>query len=150
MASSQSSDRNSVPDAYQALRSVGVALEQSTLGLRLIDLIFLRLSQIGGCEYSIETMTQKLLTQGENKDRLESLREWRDSQHFTKRERAALAWTEAVIESGKGHGPDALLDALNVYFSSKEVAELTMTAVLMNAWNKVDVSLKKQNKKSAP
>ncbi len=137
------------PQAYQALSGLNTALETSSLGRQLIDLIFLRVSQINGCAYCVDLHARDLMAQGEDLQRLNSLVTWRETDFFSERERAALAWAEALTEIVESRAPDALFDALKPHFSSREIVELSFAIALMNAWNRIAIGFQQPVKKAA-
>jgi AhpD family alkylhydroperoxidase len=134
--------RKVIPEAVGALGAVNATLEDSTLGMRLIDLVRQRISQINGCAYCVDSHARDLLTGGEDLQRLNSLGTWREVTLFTERERAALNWAESLTLLPQTQAPDEDFDALAAYFNEREIAELTMAAALMNAWNRIGVGLR--------
>jgi AhpD family alkylhydroperoxidase len=130
------------PKAYQAMYGVNVALQESCLDPLLIDLIFLRVSQINGCAFCIDKHAHDLLRLGEEFQRVNNLSSWRDTNFFSAREQAALAWAEAVTDIIKNHAPDPLFVTLQENFSEQEIAELGFVIALMNAWNRIAISFR--------
>ena len=104
---------------------------------------FLRLlaSRLNGCEYCIALHTAELHRHNETPDRIADLLDWRESTLFTHRERAALAWTEAVTNIEDGHAPDAAYQELKAHFTEVEIVNLTLTITSINAWNRLAISL---------
>jgi AhpD family alkylhydroperoxidase len=136
------------PDAYRALASVNSALEQSSLGKQLIELIHLRVSQINGCAFCVDMHARELLRHDEQLQRLNSLVTWRETDFFSERERAALAWAEAVTSVNRQHPSDELLDALKQHFSDKEIVELGFAVATINAWNRIAIGFHAPVKKA--
>jgi AhpD family alkylhydroperoxidase len=107
----------------------------------LLDLVRLRASLMNGCEYCIELHTAELKKQNETEERIASLSDWRGSGAYTQRERAALAWTEAVTNIQDGHAPDAVYDEVRAHFSDVETVNLTLAITTINAWNRLAISM---------
>ena len=106
-----------------------------------MDLVRLRASQMNGCEYCIHLHTAELKKQNESPGRIEALAGWRSSDAYTQRERAALAWTEAVTNIQDGHAPDADYDEVRAHFSDVETVNLTLVITTINAWNRIAIAL---------
>lgn len=104
-------------------------------------LVRLRASLMNGCEYCILLHSAELRKLNEPAERIDGLAEWRDSDLYTKRERAALAWTEAVTDIQDGHAPDVLYDEVRAHFSDAETVNLTLVITTINAWNRIAISL---------
>ena len=123
----------------EALLAVNKSLEGSTLGAALIDLIYLRISQMNGCSYCVDLHTRDLRKAGETDARIDGLAGWQDSPLFSDREKAALAWAEAVtrIET-----TDAAWSELRKHYSDRELADITYAAAVINAWNRVAISFR--------
>lgn len=130
------------PEAYQGFMSTKKALEKSSLGQPLIDLIWLRMSQINGCAFCLEMHTKSLRTDGIADAKLDSLAGWRVSERFTERERAALAWTEALTHVDQTHAPDEDFDPLKAHFSDAEISDLTFAVALMSAFNRLAIGMR--------
>jgi len=107
----------------------------------LLDLVRLRASLMNGCEYCIALHTAELKKQHEPEERIAGLGDWRGSSAYTQRERAALAWTEAVTNIQDGHAPDAVYDEVRAHFSDVETANLTLAITTINAWNRLAISM---------
>ncbi len=130
----------SAPGAYQAMVGLEKYLHQCGLEEPLIHLIKLRASQINGCAYCIDMHWKDLRAIGENEQRLYSLDAWRECPYYTDRERAALAWTEAVTLVADGQVPDAVYEEVQPHFTEKELADLTFAIATINAWNRLAIS----------
>ena len=114
----------------------GTGLEHS-----LRELVRLRVSLMNGCEYCIHVHTAELRKLNETAERIAGVADWRGSEAYTKRERAALGWTEAVTNIQEGHAPDVLYEAVRAEFSEVETVNLTLTISTINAWNRIAISL---------
>jgi AhpD family alkylhydroperoxidase len=130
-------------DAMNAM----LALEKagSNLGIdpRLLDLIKLRASQINGCAFCMDLHTSDALKAGESVRRLATVSAWRETTFFTERERAALAWTESLTNIAHSHAPDEDYALLAAQFNAKEMADLTLAIVTINAWNRFAIGFRK-------
>ena len=131
------------PEGYKAFGGVYVTLQKSGLPKQLVDLVYLRVSQINGCAFCIDMHTRDLVKSGLTVDKLVLVPVWRESGNvFSPRERAALAWAETVTLVAQTHVPDAEYDAAASEFSEKELADLTYAIGLMNAFNRLGVSFR--------
>jgi AhpD family alkylhydroperoxidase len=113
------------PGVYKAMIGVEQYLENCGLEESLLHLIRLRASQINGCAYCLDMHWKDLRAIGEQEQRLYSLGAWRECPYYTERERAALAWTEAVTLINTGHVPDTVYEEAHAHFSEKELSDLT-------------------------
>lgn len=139
------------PHAMAALKSLNAALAASTLGMRLIDLVYLRVSQINGCAYCVDLHWRDLLTGGEDAQRLNSLATWREVGFFDARERTALAWAESLTDLHRSHADDEDFNALKPHFSETEIADLSFAIAGMNAWNRLGIGFRQPVvRKTAP
>jgi AhpD family alkylhydroperoxidase len=131
---------SAAPDAYKSL----MALEKYVLGCGLpgeiIDLVQTRASQINNCAFCIDTHVKKALDAGEDSQRLHLLAAWRESSLFNARERAALAWSEAVTTVASGPVSDEVYAAALEHFSEADLVRLTVAVAAINAWNRVGVA----------
>lgn len=130
------------PEAYQGLIATKKALEKSPLGKNLIELVYLRVSQINGCAFCLEMHTASLRENGETAARLDALCGWHVSPHFSDRERAALAWTESLVQVDKTHAPDEVYEALKPHFTDKEISDLSFAVALMSAFNRLAIGMR--------
>lgn len=130
------------PEVYAAFVQASKALERSELDLSLIELVYLRVSQINGCAFCLEMHSKALRKQGVEQVKLDALAGWRVSQQFSDRERAALAWAEDVTDIARTRAEDAVYEPLLAYFSAIEISELTFAISLMNAFNRLAVSMR--------
>ena len=127
------------PEATKALAGVNAALLRSGLDKRLMNLLFLRVSQINGCSYCVDLHARDLRRAGESNERLDGLAGWRESPYFTEPKKAAIEWAEALTHVDVTHAPDAAYEALTRHCDDKEVANITYAIALMNAWNRVAI-----------
>jgi len=128
------------PGAYKAMASLEEYLHQSGLEAPLLHLIKMRASQINGCAYCIDMHSKDLRALGETEQRIYGLDAWEETPYYTDRERAALAWTEAVTLIASGHVPDQVYEKAKAQFSEKELADLTLAVAAINAWNRLAIA----------
>ncbi|HBK45309.1 MAG TPA: alkylhydroperoxidase [Xanthomonadaceae bacterium] len=127
--------------AFQALLGASRQVHDGVLGAELAELVFLRVSQLNGCAYCIDMHATALRKAGMPPRKLDTLPGWRESRFFDARERAALAWAEALTTLPSGAPADAVYHALAAHFDDHGVAELTMAVAIINAWNRLGVGL---------
>jgi AhpD family alkylhydroperoxidase len=133
----------SSPDGYRAFGGVYVAIQKSGLPNELVNLVYLRVSQINGCAFCIDMHSRDLLKSGLAVDKLVLVPVWRDAGAlFSVRERAALAWAETVTRVAETGIPDADYEAAVSEFSDKELADLTYAIGLMNAFNRLGIAFR--------
>ncbi|WP_044279361.1 carboxymuconolactone decarboxylase family protein [Myxococcus stipitatus] len=128
------------PGLYTAMLALEKYLHECGLGEKLLTLIKLRASQLNGCGFCIDMHWKDLRVLGETEQRLYGLDAWEESPYYTDRERAALAWTEAVTFVAEGHVPASVYEAVKPHFSDKELADLTGAIATINAWNRLAVA----------
>jgi AhpD family alkylhydroperoxidase len=109
---------------------------------KLLHLVKLRVSQINGCAFCLDMHWKDLKVEGETDRRMYSLDAWRETSYYTDRERAALAWAEAVTNISDGHAPDELFEAARQYFSEQELADLTLAVTAINGWNRISIAFR--------
>ncbi|WP_435945974.1 carboxymuconolactone decarboxylase family protein [Dryocola sp. BD586] len=131
------------PTVFKPMRQALKGLEASPLGSTLIELVFLRVSQINGCAYCLEMHAGALRTDGVDQAKLDALAGWKVSHHFSDKERAALAWAEAITLITEGGAEDAVYEPLRQFFTAQEISDLTFAASLMNAFNRLAISMRK-------
>jgi AhpD family alkylhydroperoxidase len=131
------------PKEFEAMRALSDVVHACSLGKNLLELVFLRASQINGCAFCIDMHTRDLLEQGEDLQRVNSVLVWHDTEFFTPRECAALAWTEAVTRISETHAPDAVYNGLRPHFSDAEIVELTFAITVINSWNRLSIGFRK-------
>lgn len=129
------------PEAYQGLLATNTALAKSALGLPLLELVYLRISQINGCAFCLQKHSQALREVAVPQDKLDCLAGWRVSALFDERERAALEWAETLTGISEKGAPDAVYEPLKAHFSDNETSDLTLAAALMNAFNRLAVGM---------
>ena len=128
------------PEIYTAMDALDQYLGKCGLDESLLHLVRLRASQINGCAYCIDMHWKDLRAINETEQRLYSLDAWRECPYYSDRERAALAWTEAVTLITNGHVPDAIYAEVRRHFSEKELSDLTLAVATINAWNRLSIS----------
>jgi AhpD family alkylhydroperoxidase len=130
------------PEGMAPMTALGHYLTTET-GLEpvLLGLVQLRASLLNGCEYCIRMHTDELKKLHEPDERIAGLSDWRGSDAYTQRERAALAWTEAVTNIQDGHADDAVYAQVRDHFSEKETVDLTLAITTINAWNRIAIAL---------
>lgn len=130
------------PEGMRAMRGLEHYARQCGLEESLLELVRLRASQINGCAYCVDMHTQDARAQGEQEQRLYAVAVWEETPFFTERERAALAWTEAVTKVGKTHVPDSVYEEARAHFSEKELVDLTLAIIAINGWNRLAISFR--------
>jgi AhpD family alkylhydroperoxidase len=130
------------PDGYRAMAGLENYVRSSGLELSLLELAKLRASQINGCAYCIDMHTKDARARGETEQRLYALSAWHETPFFSDRERAALAWTEAVTRVSEKHVPDNVYEQARKHFGEKELVDLTFAIVAINAWNRLAISFR--------
>jgi AhpD family alkylhydroperoxidase len=130
------------PDVYRALAGVQAHVRGSGLDGKLVELIYLRVSQVNACAYCVHMHSKGLRAAGETDQRLDALVVWREAPFFTPRERIALAWAESVTRLGPDHVSDALYDETQKEFGDKDLVELTLAVAAINAWNRMAISFR--------
>ena len=130
------------PETLKALMALDKQVQSSGLEQSLVELVRTRASQINGCAYCINMHTQDARKNGETEQRLYLLDAWRETPAYTDRERAALAWTEAVTLISTTHAPDDVYAAVTAHFSETETVNLTMLIATINAWNRLAIALR--------
>lgn len=128
-----------------ALVSIGAAVKESGLDPKIIELVKVRASQINGCAFCLNMHVVEARDVGETDARLHVLAAWHESPAFTPRERAALAWTEALTRLDQGHVPDEVFAEASAAFEEAELAQLTSAIVTINAWNRIAVAYRFQH-----
>jgi AhpD family alkylhydroperoxidase len=134
--------RRFAQDAGKAMYSLEKYLGECGLDHKLMHLLKMRASQINGCAYCIDMHSKDARALGETEQRLYELDAWRETPFYSDRERAALAWIEAVTLVSQSHVPDAVYDEVRKQFSEKEIVDLTYLAATINAWNRLAIALR--------
>jgi AhpD family alkylhydroperoxidase len=127
------------PDGAKAFGPLYQYITGCGLDRALIDLVFLRVSQINGCAYCVDLHWRDLLKAGADPRKINSVITWREAPFFTARERAALAWAESLTLVAQTGAPDHGYAAVSAEFSAREVADLSIVIALMNAMNRIGV-----------
>ncbi|MBN9120518.1 MAG: carboxymuconolactone decarboxylase family protein [Planctomycetes bacterium] len=129
------------PEPLKTMYGLGAYVESCGLEPALLELVKTRASQINGCAFCLDMHTQDARAAGETEQRLYALSAWRETPFYSDRERAALAWTEAVTRLDGGV-PDAVYDEARRHFSAKELTDLTWAVVVINGWNRLAISFR--------
>jgi AhpD family alkylhydroperoxidase len=130
------------PETVNALMALENQVTSSGLEQSLIELVKTRASQINGCAFCINMHTQDARKHGETEQRLYLLNAWREAPVYTERERAALAWTDALTLISETHAPDDVYQEVRAQFSEAETVNLTMLIATINAWNRLAISFR--------
>jgi AhpD family alkylhydroperoxidase len=130
------------PQSLRPLFALGAQIEASTLEQPLLELVKMRASQINGCAYCLDMHSKDARAEGETEQRLYLLGAWRETSLYSERERAALAWTEAVTLVADGHVPDDVYDEASSHFSEDELVTLTLAVVAINGWNRLNIAFR--------
>lgn len=125
---------------YEAMLGLEKYLQQCGLEEGLQNLIKLRVSQINGCAYCIDMHWKDLRANVETEQRLYGLDAWEESPYYTERERAALAWAEAVTKISETHAPDDVYEQTRRHFNEKELSDLTLAIAAINSWNRLAIA----------
>lgn len=128
------------PGVYDAMDALDRYLQTCGLERSLNLLVQLRVSQINGCAYCLDMHWKDLRAINETEQRLYSLDAWRECPYYTDRERAALAWAEAVTVLTSGHASDAVYADVRPHFNDKELSDLTLAVAAINAWNRLSIA----------
>jgi AhpD family alkylhydroperoxidase len=131
------------PELFNHLLAVNKGLEASVLDPTLLALVELRVSQINGCVYCVDTHTREARKLGVNQQKLDLLPVWIEAPLFSPAERAAFGWAESLTHVSSTHAPDAEYAALLEHFSEKEIVDLSVAIALINAWNRIAVGFRK-------
>ncbi|MGC1417793.1 MAG: carboxymuconolactone decarboxylase family protein [Candidatus Acidiferrum sp.] len=134
--------RKYAQEAQKAMAALEKYLAECGLDQGLIHLLKMRASQINGCAYCIDMHSKDARALGETEQRLYELDAWRETPFYTDRERAALAWTEAVTLVSQTHVPDSIYEEVRKHFSEKEMVDLTFVASTINAWNRLAIAMR--------
>jgi AhpD family alkylhydroperoxidase len=134
--------RHVFPAAMKAMLGLEETVRQSSLEPELLELVKLRASQINGCAYCVDMHTKDARAIGEEEQRLHLVAVWREAPFYTARERAALAWCEALTRLADNDVPDPIYRELEANFGPEEVVALTLAIVAINGWNRFAVSLR--------
>lgn len=130
------------PEGIGKLRELEHYLNTGTgLDATLLEFVRLRSSLMNGCEFCVKLHTSELRKHHETEERIAGVADWRNTDLYTSRERAALAWAESLTDIQEGHAPDPVYDELRRHFTEAETTNLTLTIATINAWNRIAISL---------
>ena len=130
------------PDAYRAMLALEEYVRSSGIEEPLLHLVKLCASYLNGCAFCVDMHTKDARAGGETEQRLYAIPVWRETPFFTPRERAALAWTEAVTKLGREGVPDEAYDEARAHFSEADLVKLTMAVVVINGWNRLSIAFR--------
>jgi AhpD family alkylhydroperoxidase len=128
------------PEGIHALRNLGRVIDENGLEHSLVELVKTRASQLNECAFCIDMHTKDARAAGETEQRLYALSAWRETSFYTPRERAALAWAEAITNIQQGHAPDEVYEEVRAEFSEAELVRLTMAITQINTWNRLSIA----------
>ena len=130
------------PAGLDAMRALECHLQSSSLGRGLFELVKIRASQLNGCAYCIDMHAKIARAHGETEQRIYALSAWRETPFFDERERAALAWTEALTNISSGV-PDDVYESVRRHFDEPQLVDLTYAIVAINGWNRIAIAFRK-------
>jgi len=130
------------PGAFEAMRQLQKYIDNSGLERPLMELVKMRASQINGCAYCLDMHSKDARALGETEQRLYGLSAWHESPFYTERERAALAWTDALTLVSQTHASDDVYQDVRKQFSERELVDLTMVIVAINGWNRLAIGFR--------
>ena len=130
------------PELFKKLADFSTGIRKSSIEESIINLIEIRASQLNGCSFCLDMHVKQAKLHGERELRLYHVATWRESPLFEPRERAALAWTEALTRLPEGGVPDDLYERVRSQFSEKELSDLTFAVMAINAWNRAGVAFR--------
>ncbi len=134
--------RNVAPKSYEAVIGLERYIHSVGFDDGFIELVKLRASQINGCAFCVDMHARRLRELGEPNERVDAVAAWSEGPFFSGRERAALAWTEAVTLLAEDHVPDSAYDAARAEFDETELVNLTMVVATINVWNRLAVAFR--------
>jgi AhpD family alkylhydroperoxidase len=130
------------PDALKAMLGLQAYVAKSGIEHSLLELVKMRASQINGCAYCLDMHSKDARAAGETEQRLYVLDAWRETGFYSDRERAALAWTEALTLISQTHAPDDVFEEVRGQFSEREIVDLTLAIVAINGWNRLAIGFR--------
>jgi AhpD family alkylhydroperoxidase len=130
------------PEGIGILHKLESYIKKAGFEANLVELVKLRASQINGCAYCIDMHTKDARSHGESEQRLYGISTWREAPFYNEREKAALAWTESVTKISEDQVPDEIYDLVKKYFSERELIDLTLAVIAINAWNRLAISFR--------
>ena len=134
--------RRALPEALEAMSGLEAVVAESTLESELLELVKMRASQLNGCAYCLDMHSKDARARGEDEQRLHVLAAWREAPFYSERERAALAWCEALTLLPQTGAPDDLYEQLRAQFDEDEIVALTLAIVAINGWNRFAVGFR--------
>ena len=130
------------PDAFKAMLHTEQQVHKSGLEESLLELVKTRASQINGCAWCLDMHTKDARARGETEQRLYLLSAWREAPFYSERERAALAWTEALTQIATHEVSDAVYEEARRHFDEKALVDLTLAIIAINGWNRMNVAFR--------
>jgi AhpD family alkylhydroperoxidase len=130
------------PELFKSLSAFSMEVKKGSIEQSILDLVDIRASQINGCAFCIDMHSKEAKIHGERELRLYHLAAWRESTLFSPRERAALAWTEALTKLPEGGVSDEIYDRVRGQLSEKEISDLTFQIMVINSWNRASVAFR--------
>jgi len=130
------------PELFKAFMNFSAALQNSAVEEKVRDLVQVRASQLNGCAFCLDMHVKQAKIAGERELRLHHVAIWRESELFSPRERAALAWAEVLTRLPEGGVPDELYERVRGQYSEKELSDLTFEVMAINAWNRASIAFK--------
>ncbi len=128
--------------AVKAMSVLGIYLRKSPIEKMLLHLVYHRVSQINGCAYCLDMHSKDLRAGGESEQRIYMLDAWHESAVYSERERAALAWAEALTKVTEGHVPDEVYKQASAQFSEEELIDLTLAVTTINTYNRINIAFR--------
>ena len=130
------------PELSKKLAELNFKIRSGSIEQPIVDLVNLRASQINGCAFCVDMHVKEATIRGERPLRLHHVAIWRESELFSPRERAALAWTEALTQIPRDGVPDEIYERVRTQLSEKEISDLTFAIMAINAWNRVNIAFR--------
>ena len=134
--------RKAAPDAFKAMLDLEAAVHRGSLEDSLIELVKMRVSQINGCGYCLDMHSKEARAAGETEQRLYLLQVWREAPIYTARERAALAWAEAVTLVAQSEVSDEVYATVREQFDERALVELNLAIIAINGWNRMAIAFR--------
>jgi AhpD family alkylhydroperoxidase len=129
-------------DDLKPMLTMSESVESNGLEKSLQELVKMRASQINGCAYCLDMHSKDARNHGETEQRIYLLNGWKESPLYSERERAALAWTEALTRVSQTHAPDSDYETLKLHFTEEDIVKLTMLIVTINGWNRIAIGFR--------
>jgi AhpD family alkylhydroperoxidase len=135
---------NASPEGFKALRQLQEHIEHCGLEHALLELVKMRASQINGCAFCLDMHSKDARAAGETEQRLYVLDAWREAPFYSERERAALAWTEALTTIADGPVDDELYASVREQFDERELPDLSLAIIAINGWNRLAIPFRSE------